>query len=214
MMAFAANSILCRLALLDAQNDPVSFTMIRLLSGGLILLPILIRHRKLQSKAFSNRTLFPPVCLFSYAFFFSLAYVRMGSGTGALILFACVQLTMMLASFLRGQRLKTHETFGAALAICGFMYLLLPGFNRPPLFSAAMMAVAGISWGLYSLLGQKEPNAVFATARNFVFTIPIALIGVLVFPLQLNGQGILLAVFSGAITSALGYVLWYKVLKD
>jgi len=157
---------------------------------------------------------FAPARLFSYALFFSLSYVQIDAGTGALILFASVQLTMMTAAFLQGQTLNGQEKIGVMLAVSGFVYLLLPGINMPPPMSAALMAVSGVSWGLYSLLGQGATNPILATSRNFVFTIPLVVLLILIFSIRLTSQGMMWAILSGALTSGLGYVLWYVVLKD
>ncbi len=152
--------------------------------------------------------------LSSYAFFFSLAYVQLTAGTGALILFSCVQMTMMFVAFLRGQQMTRQEKIGASLAVAGFLYLLMPGVSMPPMSAALMMAVAGVSWGVYSLIGQQEVNPIFATAKNFLFTLPILILPSIFLPFNLSIEGTLLAVGSGAVTSGMGYVLWYFVLKE
>ena len=214
MVAFAANSIFCRLALVDEANDPMSFTLIRLLSGAVILLFFFLKHKSSEPIKLNRVTMLAPTMLFSYALFFSLSYVRIDAGTGALILFASVQLTMMAVALLKGQRLKGHEIFGIVLAMTGFVYLLLPGVNMPPVVSAALMAISGISWGLYSLLGQGATKPVFSTSRNFVFTAPLVILLALTFSIELTRQGLMWAILSGAITSGMGYVLWYIVLRD
>lgn len=214
MVAFAANSIFCRLALVDEANDPVSFTMVRLFSGALMLFFFFVKYRKLEPVKFNWIAFLAPAMLFSYALFFSLSYVQIDTGTGALILFASVQLTMMSAAFLRGQTLSRQEKVGVALAVFGFVYLLLPGLHMPPLFSAVLMIISGVSWGIYSLLGQGATHPILSTSRNFVFTVPLVLILYLIYSIELTPQGIMWAVLSGAVTSGLGYVLWYYVLKD
>lgn len=215
MIAFAANSILCRLALLNPENDAVSFTLLRLFSGAMMLMGYYFKQRGAEQVRIGIMgTVFPPLMLFSYALFFSLSYVSIGAGTGALILFSSVQFTMMTASFLRGHRMKRMESVGIGIAVCGLIYLLLPGLHMPPLFSAAMMALSGISWGFYSLLGQKASRPMLATARNFVFTLPLIIILAIFHPIQLSESGMGYAILSGAITSALGYILWYVILKQ
>ena len=214
MVAFAANSILCRLALVDSANDPLSFTLIRLLSGALILSFIFIKGRNVEPFKLNKLVLLAPVTLFSYALFFSLSYVQIDAGTGALILFACVQLTMMIAAFLSGQKMNKREKVGVLLAATGFVYLLLPGMNMPSPVAAALMAVSGVSWGLYSLLGKGRTNPIYSTARNFILTAPLSLLLILIFPVDLTSQGLILAAISGTITTGLGYVLWYVVLKE
>ena len=214
MVAFAANSIFCRLALLDPANSPVSFTLLRLFSGALLLIFFYLKYRRAEPLELNIKLFLAPITLFAYALFFSLAYVQLGAGMGALILFASVQLTMMAAAFVRGYRLTRRETMGALLAVSGFIYLLLPGSTMPPAVAAIFMCVSGFSWGVYSLLGQGGKNAIYDTARNFLFTIPLALILALVYDFRLTTQGMIWAILSGAVTSALGYVLWYAVLKD
>lgn len=214
MAAFAANSIFCRLALLDPANDPVSFTLLRLFSGALLLIFFYLKYKHSEPLKLNAKLFLAPLTLFAYALFFSLAYVQLGAGMGALILFASVQLTMMVAAFVQGHRLTRRETIGALLAVSGFIYLLLPGIAMPPVVGAAFMCVSGVSWGVYSLLGQGSKNAIFATARNFLFTVPLVFILALVYEFRLTPQGTIWAVLSGAVTSGLGYVLWYAVLKD
>lgn len=214
MVAFAANSVFCRLALVDPANDPASFTLVRLFSGAVLLSIIFIKSAKTEPLAINKKNLLMPLMLFSYAMFFSLAYVELGTGTGALILFASVQLTMMLAAYLRGQPLNGPEKIGVLLAISGFIYLLLPGINMPSPIAASLMAISGISWGIYSLLGQGAQSPILLTSRNFVLTTPLVIILALLFPINLTTDGYLWAILSGAITSAMGYVLWYIVLRD
>jgi len=214
MVAFAANSVFCRLALVDPMNDPLSFTLIRLLSGALLLSVFFIKYRKTEPVSFELKTILLPAMLFSYALFFSLAYVRIDTGAGALILFASVQLTMIIAAYLRGDILNTKEKIGVLLAASGLIYLLLPGLAMPDPLAATLMAISGISWGLYSLFGQGASNPILLTSRNFILTSPLVIILAVFFPLHLTADGYLWAVLSGAITSGLGYVLWYIVLKD
>lgn len=214
MVAFAANSIFCRLALSETANDPLSFTLLRLASGAIVLLPLFIFGRKSGSLDFGIKSLGASLMLFSYALFFSLAYVQMTAGTGALIVFPAAQMTMLGYGTIKGAKLQLHEKLGVILALCGLIYLVLPGFDVPPLQASAMMLLSGVSWGAYSLLGKNTPNPVFATARNFVFTLPAVAILFFLFSFHLTSPGMLWAVLSGSLTSALGYVLWYVVLKD
>lgn len=213
MLAFAANSILCRLALKDSANDPVSFTILRMLAGALILSLFIFKSSDKEALKPDKKSVIASSLLFSYALFFSLAYVKISTGAGALILFACVQMTMMVAAVLKGQKQKTNEKIGFVIAGCGFLYLLLPGAHMPSLQAALLMMIAGISWGLYSLNGQGVQNPTLATARNFIFTAPLILIGFVFFEFQLNTKGLVLSILSGALTSALGYILWYFVLR-
>ncbi len=213
MIGFASNSILCRLALRDSANNPLSFTLIRLLSGAIILTPVFIRAIRSEPLRPTRKTILPPLLLFLYALFFSLSYVQIASGTGALILFTSVQLTMMFVFVFRGQTLKLNEKIGFALAACGFVYLLLPGLSMPPFTSATLMGLAGVAWGLYTLMGQAATEPILATARNFIFTAPLCVVILLFHPVQLTQVGLSLAATSGAITSGLAYTLWYAVLK-
>jgi len=212
MFAFAANSILCRLALGKGLIDPASFTGIRLSSGALMLLLILIvRQRGLPKPAFDA---LGASMLFAYAICFSFAYVDLQTGTGALILFGTVQLTMILFGLVLGERPKPLAWLGMLMAIGGLVYLLLPGVSAPPLWPAMLMAVAGVAWAVYSLHGKGSTHATADTAWNFVGTLPLVLAVLLFMQSQLHWQtaGILLAAASGALASGVGYALWYTVL--
>lgn len=214
LIAFAANSIFCRLALSDSKNDPISFTIIRLASGALILFFYFVIHMKSDPIVWGKKAVLAPLMLFAYALFFSLSYVQIGAGMGALILFLSAQLTMMVATVVSGYKISLKESIGFLIAISGFIYLLLPGIYVPPFISALFMMIAGVSWGLYTLIGKNNNNPVLATARNFIFTIPILILILLFHHFHLTDQGLLLAVLSGGLTSGIGYVLWYVVLKD
>jgi len=214
MVAFAANSIFCRLALSDSSNSPVSFTLLRLLSGTILLLFFFFKVRSSESIKPNAKNSLAAITLFAYALFFSLAYVQLNTGTGALILFASVQLTMMVASFVQGHTMNKQESIGIILALIGFIYLFLPGITMPPIVGAAFMCLSGVSWGIYSLLGQGSKNSIFSTARNFLFTLPLIILLAIFHKFQLTHAGIIWAILSGGITSGLGYVLWYTVLKD
>jgi drug/metabolite transporter (DMT)-like permease len=214
MTAFAANSVLCRLALMDPVNDPTSFTALRLFSGAIALSFCFAKLEFPKTKHLSRATVLASVFLFTYALFFSLAYVKLAAGVGALILFASVQLTMILVSYAQGNRLNGFEKMGFLIAAAGFVYLVLPGLNMPEPIAALLMAVAGISWGFYSILGRKNTNAFLATARNFALASIPAMLLIAKYKINLNTQGIELAILSGALTSGLGYILWYTVLKE
>jgi drug/metabolite transporter (DMT)-like permease len=230
LTAFAGNSILCRLALGGATVDAATFTTVRLVSGALMLVAIL-RVRK--SRSASDRPsaggaaapsiavsvgAAPPLALFSYAIAFSLAYVTLTTGTGALILFAAVQSTMLLMALRSGERPGALEWTGLATAIAGLLVLVFPGLTAPPLAGSIMMAVAGISWGFYSLWGRGTRDPLAETARNFVLSIPLAALASLVAlvatdSVHASSRGLLLASSSGAITSGVGYVIWYAALR-
>lgn len=214
MLAFAGNSIICRLALRDHSIDPASFTAIRLLSGAITLLLIFRWARRGQSLR-RHGSWFSAVMLFLYAICFSYAYISLSAGAGALILFGFVQATMILIGVWTGDRPKFVEWLGWSLAFVGLIWLLLPGITAPEPIGALLMAVAGIAWGVYSVRGRAESDALAATASNF--TLSLAMVIVLV-ALTYSGagmstQGVRLAILSGALTSGIGYVIWYAALN-
>lgn len=211
MLAFAANSLLCRVALRDTTIDAASFTAIRLASGAAVLaLLVRARHgRPMEAGSWAAAT-----CLFGYAAFFSFAYRQLSAATGAILLFGAVQISMLSWGLALGERLRRLQIAGLLLAVGGLVYMLLPGLSAPPLLGAAFMIAAGLSWTGYSMLGRGVTDPVKATAGNFLRTVPFA---ALLFLTQQAGTsidrtGTLYAVISGAITSGLGYVLWYAAL--
>lgn len=219
LIAFSANSVLCRLALSDGAIDAGSFTIIRLLSGALMLIVLMFlsKMRGNNTNENSNKgSWFAGLMLFFYAVAFSFAYISLDTATGALVLFAAVQTTLIYNSFLSGNRLQLAEFIGLVIAFLGVVYLLLPGLNEPPIIGTLLMALAGICWGMYTVKGQGSANALFDTGYNFirslVFVIPLVLIGFNTF--NYTRYGVLLALISGAITSGLGYTIWYVALKD
>lgn len=213
LIAFAGNSILCRLALGEQAIDPASYTAVRLVSGAvtLRLITAFVCNRASGSAGGSSTG---AGLLFLYAVAFSFAYVNLSAGAGALILFAAVQFTMIAAGLRSGERPAFGEWSGWALAVAGLIYLVLPGFAAPPLTQSLLMAAAGIAWGFYSLLGRGIGDPIQATAGNFLRTVPLALIPVLILSpsLTLSPLGLFWAALSGAITSGLGYVIWYAAL--
>ena len=230
MLAFAANSILARLALSATTIDAVSFTVIRLLSGAAMLLLVLAMRERRAGRAGLGTALRPSLrpgsapalvwlavlALCLYAFGFSLAYRQLTAASGALLLFAAVQISMLSIAWWRGERLSARQWSGFALASTGVVYLLLPGIKAPPLAAAMLMLVAGVGWGVYTVLARQLGEPVQATTINFVRASLLALI-VLAISLvwqrpQLDGQGMLLAILSGAVTSGLGYVIWYAAV--
>jgi drug/metabolite transporter (DMT)-like permease len=218
LLAFAGNSVLCRLALIDNSIDPLSFTAVRLVSGVLILLPLVLARRASADKtATPNETgsWYAAIMLFAYAVLFSCAYVSMDTATGALILFASVQITMILISVLKGNRLSLGEMLGLLLAAFGFIYLVAPELQKPGLAGFVMMMLAGVAWAAYTIKGQAAQDALRVTAFNFLRTIPLLLVLLIVMLDQpiLTSRGVLLAVASGAITSGLGYAIWYAALR-
>ncbi|TNE36560.1 MAG: DMT family transporter [Alphaproteobacteria bacterium] len=214
LVAFAANSILCRAALQGPEIDPLAFTSLRLTSGAVFLaLLVIIRNRSLAALARPKWR--PSLALFFYAIAFSLAYVALPAGTGALLLFASVQVTMIGLSLIKGERMRKGEWLGAVLALVGLIYLLSPGLAAPPLLFAGLMILSGIGWGLYSLYGKVETDPITATARNFLYAVPFALVlGIAPAAFsQISTTGVILAIASGAIASGMGYVVWYAALR-
>ena len=218
LVGFAANSVLCRLALRDGAIDAASFSTIRLISGAATLLLLTSRLKPAPTTGTSTTaqgSWISAALLFLYAVPFSFAYLGLSAGTGALILFGCVQLTMMIAALRSGERPRPLQWLGMGLACAGLVYLVLPGLTAPPLASAALMALAGCAWGFYSLRGRAATNPLAQTSSNFVRTVPMALaVSALALPqLHVEPRGALLAVASGTLASALGYFVWYTALR-
>ncbi len=214
MLAFAGNSLLCRLALGDGLIDAASFSFIRIISGAVTLVLIIaLRRRPLVRSTANWRS---GAMLFIYMAFFSFAYLSLGAGMGALILFGTVQLTMFGYALKEGERFNLLSWGGLFLAISGLTYLVSPGLSAPDLYGAILMIVAGIAWGGYSLLGKGATDPLEATARNFVYSVPLTLLVSLFFisDYNMSSNGLLLAVISGALASGCGYVIWYAVLPS
>jgi drug/metabolite transporter (DMT)-like permease len=211
MTAFAANSILCRLALRTTPIDPASFTLIRLLAGAATLW-LIVRVR--TGRSLRAGSWLSALSLFAYAAAFSFAYVSLSAGTGALILFGAVQATMIIFGLLRGERFTPMQTAGLLIALGGLVALLLPGATAPHLAGATLMTVAGIAWGAYSLLGRASTRPIETTAGNFLRATAFAalLSAVSLGAFAWDARGALLAVLSGAVASGLGYAIWYTVL--
>jgi len=212
LLAFAFNSVLCRLALRGGEADAAGFTMVRLASGAITLLLISLVTRKTNVRAGSWLS---ALWLAAYAICFSLAYLGLTAGTGALILFGSVQLTMLAVAIARGERPPMLEWLGIAIAIGGLVYLVLPGLAAPALSSSLLMAAAGASWAFYTLRGKKSNDPLVDTTGNFVRTLVVVPIMAFAFwaNLHLTPQGTLLAVLSGAVASGIGYSVWYAALK-
>ena len=211
MLAFAGNSLLCRVALRDTSIDAASFTSIRLASGALVLW-VLLRSRGKQPLAAGSWPM--AAMLFTYAVCFSFAYRDLTAATGALLLFGAVQLTMTGYGLFQGERLVGLRLVGVLVAIAGLVWLLLPGLAAPPVVAAGLMLVAGLAWGIYSLLGRGAGDAAAATGGNFIRAVPFAAVLSLAAASQSSPDttGLMYAVASGAVTSGLGYVLWYAAL--
>jgi drug/metabolite transporter (DMT)-like permease len=217
LLAFAGNSLLCRAALRDTAIDPASFTLLRLVSGALMLALLVGVRRPAQLRAGSWTS---AAALFAYAIAFSYAYIGLSAGTGALILFGAVQASMIGWALLRGERFGVVQILGFVLAVSGLVGLLLPGLSAPPLAAALLMLVAGMAWGVYSLRGRGAGDPTAITAGNFLRAVPMAVaasaFALVLAPaaVQIDVPGSLYAIASGALTSGLGYAIWYRVLPQ
>lgn len=213
MLAFAGNSLLCRLALKTTQIDPATFTSLRLLAGALML-ALLLRLRPGSTTSAGSWS--GAAALFIYAAAFSFAYVNLDAGVGALLLFGAVQISMVLWGWRQGERPGPMSLAGLLLAFAGLLALLLPGASAPPLPGSLLMLVAGVAWGAYSLLGRSASDALAATAGNFVRSLPLtALLSLaLLQTLEWDVSGVLYALASGALASGLGYAIWYMAIVD
>lgn len=212
MLALAANPLLCRMALGAGHIDAASFTSIRVVAGAAMLWLLMAwSRRRGERKPVDWRAV---VTLFGYMIFFSFAYLSISVGTGALILFGAVLLTMFVVALQSGERFSLLSWVGLAVAVLGLVYLVSPGVTAPEPVGAALMAVAGVAWGLYSLLGRGEADPLGTTAGNFLYAVPLAVVVNLVFwnDAHTSWPGIMMAVLSGAVASGLGYALWYAVL--
>jgi drug/metabolite transporter (DMT)-like permease len=214
MMAFAANSVLCRMALGDGHIDAASFTSLRVMSGALALAVIV--YFRSGGRVPRDADWRAALALFAYMVFFSFAYLSLGAGTGALVLFGTVQLTMFIVALKSGEHFSLLSWMGLAVAIAGLVYLLSPGVTAPDPLGAVLMVVAGISWGIYSLLGLQAADPGRATAWNFLLSVPLVLVTSLIFMDQYHASslGILLAILSGVFASGMGYVIWYAALRE
>ena len=214
MAAFATNSILCRMALGAHAIDAASFTAIRLASGA-ITLAMLTLFLSGGTHTLAAGSWIGGFQLFLYAVAFSFAYLSLSAGTGALILFGAVQATMIISGLLAGERPHPLQWAGLAIAFAGLVYLVFPGIAAPSPHGAFLMTLAGIAWGFYSLRGRGVKDPIFQTAGNFIRAVPFSL-AVLAASLQgvhLQQKGILLAILSGSLASAIGYVIWYTALR-
>jgi len=213
MVAFASNSLLCRAALRDTGIDAASFTFVRIFSGAVALLLIVTMRRSTSGTAGNWISAF---ALFAYAAAFSFAYNTLSAGTGALLLFGAVQATMILWGFHKGERLDAIQIVGLIVAISGLVVLVFPGITAPPVFGSILMLSAGLAWGVYSVRGKATSDAIAATTGNFLRAVPFAaLVSVIAIrQMHLDSLGVIYATISGAITSGLGYVIWYSVLPQ
>ncbi len=240
LVAFAANSVLCRWALMDQTIDPLSFSIVRVISGALTLLILLTlsAHSKSNSKPKQGSSnsgisvytklksqfqLTSILSLLVYMFGFSFAYLELGAGLGALVLFVAVQFTMIAAHLFSGNRMSLIEWCGCLLSVAGLVYLLMPteSTQAPDLVSIILMSLAGVGWGIYTLAGKRSTNALQSTTANFGFSLLAILVLVsllLVIPsvasqTSITEQGLIYAILSGSVASGIGYSLWYYVVK-
>jgi drug/metabolite transporter (DMT)-like permease len=216
MIAFAANSLLCRAALMDGLSDAGSFTLIRLISGAATLIFFLfVTGTWKTEKPTSRFRILAGLTLFGYAVLISYAYLNMAAGTGALLLFGAVQLTLLTLHWWQGERFKPLEITGITVSIIGFAWLMLPSATRPDIWSTILIVVSGICWALFTALGKHAPSPSSGIAWGFIAA---SVISLLVSPILLTSvtitlKGVMLAVSSGALTSGLGYLLWYHVIQ-
>lgn len=223
MTAFALNSLFCRFALERASIDPVSFTLVRLISGALTLLILASilsnpRTANAAAKFGFGLSIRLGASLFGYALLFSLAYISLDTGTGALILFGTVQLTLIAYHRLSGNQISPPEWLGIAIALAGFVLLLLPSASQPSLLGSVLMMLSGLCWGIFTLLGKQVTSPIFATRQGFVvaslLVLPVFIINwrVEVVATVFTTQGLIYALLSGSLASAIGYFLWYSLL--
>ncbi len=216
MIAFAGNALIGRAALRDTAIDAMSYTSIRLAAGAIVLVAIarFARRGREHGPARLGGTWISALALFAYAILFSFAYRGMAAGSGALVLFAAVQATMIGWGLVQGERFRPIQIAGLAIAGAGLVWLVAPGLDAPPLGAASAMAASGVAWGVYSLRGRGAGDPVAASAGNFARALPFAGLGSLVAATSatLDPAGVALAVASGAITSGIGYAIWYTVV--
>ncbi len=211
MIAFAGNSLLCRLALKYTTIDAASFTSIRIISGAIVLWLI---FQMRGDKSCSSGNWSSALALFTYAAGFSFAYVSLPAGTGALLLFGAVQATMIGYGLWSGERLRNRQSVGLLVAICGMVGLFLPGLSAPPLHGSVLMLISGVAWGIYSLRGKGSGNPGCVTAGNFLRAVFLtAGLSLATLPwASIDRSGLGYAILSGALASGVGYVIWYAAL--
>ena len=213
LVSFAANSVLCRLALGGGHIDAASFTSVRFVSGACVLW--LLSFATGRSRSRGTGTWTSATALAVYGIGFSFAYVSLSTGMGALLLFAAVQTTMMVLGFRAGERPAVHQWAGFVLSLGGFVYLVSPGLSAPDPGGSALMVAAGVGWGVYSVRGRGAADPIGTTTDNFIRSLPFVIGASLVFigDIRATTEGIVLALISGSVTSGLGYVLWYAALR-
>ena len=216
LLAFSGNSLLCRIALKQTSIDPTSFITVRLLSGALVLWMVVYFQKRADNSM--EGTWYGASALFLYAITFAYAYSGIPAGTGALLLFASIQISMIIYGLAIGERLSFPQIVGLGFALFGLVVLMLPIVSAPPLFNGLLMIVSGIAWGAYSLLGRGSKDPTSATAGNFIRAAPVAIVFFLltltVSGIRFDTTGFGYALVSGAVTSGLGYILWYAALRE
>ena len=213
MLAFAANSVLCRLALGQGLIDPASFAAVRVITAALVLLPIVLPRWRVHGRSSGDWR--GAAVLFAYLVSFSFAYRSLGAGTGALILFGVAQLTMIGTALRGGESFSGLGWAGFVLAVAGLIILVAPGVTAPNPIGALLMAIAGLAWGAYSLLGRGAGDPLELTANNFIYLVPLVVALSLCFAADrhLSAGGLGCAAASGSVASGLGYVAWYSAQK-
>ncbi len=217
LLAFAGNSILCRLALGEHRIDAASFTIIRLASGIAILFFILyIKHARTSKNIHSTGSWLAALLLFTYATSFSYGYLTLDTGIGALILFSAVQFFMVISSLASGNKLNSKEGFGLAIAFSGFVYLLMPNLSTPSMTGFVLMTISGLAWAGYTLIGKNSINPLTDTAYNFLRTSPfiVCLLLINLNSSHVTKEGIVIAITSGTLASGVGYYLWFAAVRQ
>ncbi|XQS17092.1 DMT family transporter [Citrobacter telavivensis] len=213
MIAFAANSVICRIALKENHIDAILFSNLRIISGAITLYLLMLLRPGSRKPEFNGLN---AVLLFVYVITFSIAYVSLNTAAGALLLFGTVQLVMTGWGIIRGEKTTLKKSTGILFALIGIGILLLPGATPPPTFSAMMMTLSGIAWAAYCIAGKTVSDASSATTGNFILSVP-AVILVSLFSynsFQFDTTGILLAIIAGSVTSGCAYILWYSLLPQ
>ncbi|UUM32754.1 DMT family transporter [Vibrio japonicus] len=218
MIAFAGNSVLCRLALAEEAIDAGSFTLIRLVTGAITLGVILFFRAGGDRATYPGLkfTLLAGTALFSYAVLFSFAYTQLSAGTGALLLFGSVQLSLLGLHWWQGQHFRGLEIVGIICSLGGFVWLMLPSASQPNLFSAILMLSSGVAWAMFTALGKTINSPVSGITWGFISASALSILCIpwMLSNATVSAEGVILATLSGSITSAMGYVLWYRVLKQ
>ena len=218
LSAFAANSLITRFALEKTAIDEASFTMLRILSGALFLW--LYLTFKKNNQVYKAGTWLAALSLFIYAVSFTYGYGLIAAGTGALLLFGSVQITMTIAGYREGERLNAIQLIGFVLALAGLVILMLPGISAPSFIGAFLMCVSGVAWSIYTLQGRGKTSPAASTAGNFIKAAPMAILLWLIVYLSTNNTinlaniGVVYALLSGIVTSGIGYIIWYSVLPE